>query len=242
MNFLEIIFILVAAILTTIVSYKWKEVGKLGKSALIFVILTAVFVAVNSFRETQKEALIERIKAKYGELQTEGALSPIVMIGCMDNGTSLHLTNGNLNFGGNKPVIKLGVKDEKLLINVIIRDLNGEVIAVIEDSVWTVFNDDYEYNDNDSTFELVTKGERKVFFQAFYRNKMIYISGYILDEKGYGAVMYNILEKYSGTIVNRSVIFIASSEESKKILSKPIGMNIPRIFKYPRDKYYGEKL
>lgn len=61
MKSMEIIFVLIAAILTGLVSYKWNTLKILGKSALIFIILSAIFIAINSLHQTRKEFLYAKV-------------------------------------------------------------------------------------------------------------------------------------------------------------------------------------
>ena len=126
-------------------------------------------------------------------------------------------------------------------VTVVIRNFNGTAIAVIDDNTWTVFDDDYEYNNDDSTFELVTKGDRDVFFQIFYRNGMIYMSGYLIDENGIGVAMFN-----NESEINSSQMHMNSmkgrADHKPSPMPSPSEIAIPRIFKYPREKYYSKKL
>lgn len=156
-------------VLTLFTTYKWKEINLLGKITLILSIFLAFIVLINAYKAAKKEALIERIEAKFGDIDTKGAKQTIMMLGNRDDGAKVHLLDGVFIMRGldDKPFIKLDVVDDKLLVNVVIRDLSGKVIAVIEDSTWTVFDDNYEYNDVPNAFELVTKGERDVFFKHF---------------------------------------------------------------------------
>lgn len=156
------------------------------------------------------------------------------MLGNNDNGPSLILSNGLLNFKPFGTLLKLNIENEKLILNVLIRNLNGKVIAVIEDNTWTIFDSEFEYNNNETTFELVTNGERKVFFQIDYRNAKAYVSGYLINDKAIGMIIYNDTNN-----INSSSIFIVPPKNKSDI---PTDLNIPRIFKYPREKYYGVKI
>lgn len=185
-----------------------------------------------------KEALIERINANFGDIEDlHGATVPQMRIGNSDSGAIFILGGtGVLNFAPYGPLIKLYVKDQKLYVNTIIRNLDGKVIAAIEDNTWTLFENDFEYNDDNKTaFELVSKGDRKVFFQVELKNGLAYISGYLLNEDGIGFIFYN-RQGQSGSFI----FTIGDKDENKSKIPKDIF--IPRIFKYPRSKYYGEKL
>lgn len=168
MKSIEIIFICIAAILTAITSSKWKLINTLSKITLIFIIVASVLTAINSYRQTAKDAIIERVNAKFGDIKDlHGATIPKMKIGSGDNAATIILAGrtGTFDFKPFGPLIKLYIKNNKLFVNTIIRDLDGKVIAVIEDNTWTLYENDFEYNDdNSTTFELVNKGERNVFF------------------------------------------------------------------------------
>ncbi|AWX44218.1 hypothetical protein HME9304_01218 [Flagellimonas maritima] len=234
MKSLEIIFSLIAAILTAFVSYKWKNIDILGKITLIAVIIATIFIAINSFRQTKKEALIERVNAKFGDIKTSSSPRMQIKLGDKEWAAGFVTVSGVFRIGNYGPWFKLGYENNTLLINFIIRDLNGKVIAVIEDNVWTIFDNNYEYNNDDTTFEMVTKGERKVFFQIKYRKGEAYLTGFLLDEKANGFAIYG-MEKGKGTKVK-------PIGENKQNAPTPTDLNIPRIFKYPRGKYLGVKL
>jgi hypothetical protein len=107
MKTLEIIFSLVAAILTVLVTYKWKEIDLFGRVTLIVIIIAAILVAVNSFRDTRKEALIERVNAKFGEIKTNNAKRMEIKLGDKDWATSFVSINGVFDILYNGTFIKL---------------------------------------------------------------------------------------------------------------------------------------
>lgn len=61
---------------------------------------------------------------------------------------------------------------------------------------------------------------------------MIYLSGYLINNEGAGAVIYNIKRKPIS-----SILILADGKNSK--LPKPFEINIPRMFKYPRKSTMG---
>lgn len=238
MKNIEIISICIAAILTAITSSKWKAINTLSKITLISIIVASVLTAINSYRQTAKDAIIERVNAKFGNIEDlYGSTIPKMKIGSGDNAATFILGGtGTFDFKPFGPLIKLYIKDNKLFVNTIIRNLDGKVIAVIEDNTWTLYENDFEYNDdNSTTFELVNKGERKVFFQIQLINGIASISGYLLNDKGLGFIFYDAPKDLKGSLMH-----IIRSEEDKAQI--PNDIVIPRIFKYPRDKYYGIRI
>ncbi len=237
MKSLEIIFVFVAAILTIITSYKWSELNLLSKISFVVLILASIFVAFNSFNASKKDGLIEKINAKFGDIDTSGSTVSRFAVGhegraiMQVDGTFFHhQLSDKKNYS--EPILKATLENNRILLNVIIRDVEGEVIAVIDDSTWTIFDNNYEYNDDDHSFEMVTKGERDVYFQAYYKNGIIYLSGYFLSSEGTGLAM--------SAENGKSFMSLGFVKDIK--LPRPSELKIPRIFKYPREKHYGEKL
>jgi hypothetical protein len=73
-----------------------------------------------------------------------------------------------------------------------------------------------------------------VFFQIKYRNGISYFTGFILNNKGEGYAVFGIKEG-EGSVLK-------PIGENKQNAPTPSDLNIPRYFKYPRDKYLGIKL
>ncbi|MGI4020037.1 MAG: hypothetical protein ACRYFA_00890 [Janthinobacterium lividum] len=236
MKTLEILAVCVAAILTAITTYKWKDIDWIGKSALIVIILAAILVAINGYRQNKKdelkakkEELIEKVNAKFGDIQDiEGATIPVLTFG--NGATQIFLPQGVFNLEQFGPLIKLYIKNEKLHVNTIINERTGSPIAAIDDNTWTLYNDDYEYNNDDTAFELVTKAEREVYFQVELKNGFAYLAGALFNKKGEGVCF---IPGQDG--VTLQVIF--SNSEMKLDIS-----SIKKIFKYPRAKYYSKRI
>jgi hypothetical protein len=246
MKYLEPILLCAVAILSLIISINnWNKLTNTHRMIVAFIIAALLIIAIvqitniatNNIKEKEeedKQALIERVSAKFGEIDMRNPQGRHIMMGQRDNGQVLQLSGGFIEFGPEGAVIKLDIENKKLLVNIIIRNFQGEAIAVIEDSTWTVFDDNYEYNDDDTGFELVTKGERDVFFQVFYRNDMIYLSGFLLNGKGIGTIIYN-----RDNNVNSTIMYLSSTIGEKGSMPKPSEIHIANLFKYPRGKYYG---
>jgi hypothetical protein len=231
MKTLEIIAVLVAAILTILATFKWKTLDWIGRSALIVGIVAAAIVAYNSYEKNQRDDLLEQINATYGDISDlDGATIPEVQIG--EDGTKFVLLDGVFNFKPFGPLIKVYVKDKKLFVNTIIHQKGGEVIAAIDGNTWTTFDKNYEYNNDETAFELVTAGERKVYFQIALKNGIAHMSGILLNEKGEGIEFVNRPD------LNGSTLTPIGPYATTAILQ----YYIQPIFKYPRQKYYGQRV
>jgi hypothetical protein len=205
--------------------------------AIIFVIQVTnhLIDKIEKAKQKRKENLIERINTKFGEINTEGAKEQFMKLGYKENSIIINLVDAVFSVG-ELPIIKLEISNARLMINVVIRDFDGTPIVVIEDSVWTVYDNDYEYNNDDTAFELVTKGGRNVFFQAYFIDNIIHFTGYLINEDGIGMAIYN-----NNNEINSSELALNSKEDESK-LPNTSDLGIPRIFKYPREKYYGGRL
>ena len=134
---------------------------------VIITIAIALSVAINTFIKNKKEDLLEKITASFGEISDETEV-PVAKME-IDNGGSI-FTLSKAGVFGIKPefddLFKLYVKSNKLFINAIIRDRKGDVIAAIYQNEWTWYKKGYEYNNDNNAFEIVTQGDRKVFFNV----------------------------------------------------------------------------
>jgi hypothetical protein len=239
MIIIEILLIAIIALLGLILPYKWKKLKKFQKKILSVLVLLTIVLAIvqirNSRYEKAKEELIEKVNSSFGELEFDGEPVTTLILGNKEGSGSVIIKSPNGTPLNDKygPLIRIGIKDEKLLVNIVVRDLNGEAIAVIDRDTWKVYDDDYEYNDdNGKAFELVTKGDRKVFFQIEYKNELVHVSGHLLNPEGGGVVIY----------YDKNGKLVVSDYTYASIINEIKNLNIPRLFKYPRGKYYGERL
>lgn len=236
MNYLSILFAAAATILGIIFTVKSEQPSILGKVFLVVGILSAILIIVTSIQAYRKEKVLERINANFGDVKDlVGAKIPQIAIGHKNSPAVFQLNESALMVdSNNQPLLKAYIKDSKLLVNALIYGLNGKIIAAIEENTWTIFDKEFEYNDDNRTaFELVTKGERKVFFQIQLYNGMAYIAGHILSKDGYGVIFYAPPNKTEG-----GAMHIIRNENDKKDI--PDSIHVERLFKYPREKYYGK--
>ena len=118
---------------------------------------------------------------------------------------------------------------------------DGKPIAVIDGNEWEVYDSDFEYNNDETGFEMVTKGDRNVYFHVYLEKGVVHILGIILNDQGKG------FSFFEPAVPDRSV----------KVDAEHYKVNFPmialgpgadekyyhgvqgRIFKYPRRKYLG---
>jgi hypothetical protein len=204
------------------------EYRRLALTIFIVAIIVGLINSYNQIADYKKNELIENINASTGKIgNIEGAKSPIVKFG----GTYLTLTNYIFQIPWYGEKMQLYEIDNKLYVSVIIRDKDGEPIAVIDKKTWTLYKKDYEYNNDDKGFELVTKGDRKVYFQINLKDSVVGLNGFLLNDKGCGGYFFGSNTNNDGMMVkiNGSVV-----ETIKK-------STIPTLFKYPREIYYAQR-
>lgn len=244
MNTFEIILSAIIVVLGFVLTYNWKKLKKFQRRVLSSIILLTIILTIvqisNKNAEKAKEELIEKINSKFGDLDFDGEPINKLNLGQNDN---TGFISSNSSYGAAiihpeyGPVIRVSTIENRLNVNVIVRDFNGEVIAVIDGDTWTVFNDNYEYNDDGGkAFELVTKGERKVFFQIQYKNESVHVAGYFITKDKSGYAIFNKNDDKKNTIVFAGFKNPIQLEDVKRIFF------VPRLFKYPRSKYYGQRL
>lgn len=228
-------FTYLSAFLVSVYSLKniksWRNLNKEKKFFLIFLPLiccsSTLFSSVISQLEKKLE---EEIKSEYGVLKAKTDLSNQFKLMIGDSGGLIILpSDGNLHITPSPEVFKLINRNGQLFINTDIRDEKGKLIASIRENKWEIFdNINYEYNNDDFTYEIVKKGERNVFFQIEFKNKVIHFQGYWLNKSGKGLFFYANKSNKGG--------FISSFSEEMGILKNPI---ILPYFKYPRSKFLG---
>jgi len=225
----EIILLVIVTISSTIIAFNWKKVNWFIRSFIALSILLAISIGWNALQEYNKQLLIEKINASFGEIvDTDKARVPAIAIG-YSKAILILEKNGSFGTSTNKNILKLYVEDDKLFLKIILRDKDGEVVACVNGNTWTIFDENYEYNNDDNAFEIVTRGEREVFFHIELLKGIAHVEGYLFDDKG------NALCLYSAEL---------NGKEEGLMNVIPKGKNIPplktidRIFKYPREKYY----
>jgi hypothetical protein len=126
-------------------------------------------------------------------------------------------------------LFRIYVKNHKLSVFIPLKDRNGKPIATIDGNTWTIFNDeDYEFNNDDSAFEVVSKGEREVFFQIELSGGVAHLSGYIYQEKNKGICFTENMANRAGSM------FIINPKTTDDMFPSQVA---DRLFKYPRARY-----
>lgn len=227
---LEIFLVLVLAVYAALTAVKWNEIGLIQKIFVIISIVTAFVIAFNTYTDWRKDNLIESVTKKMGEIKDKK--QAVLSIEFGNSGTIFNWINkpigGFIDKSGN-PLFTIQVKDNKLVVYALIRNFEGKPIAVIDNNIWTVFSNHYEYNDDETSFELVTAGDRNIYFQLELKDGIAHFLGTIIDEDGNGRYWHQ-------------------AEGIDGIFSDPINLNTKwhfplnsnkTLFKYPREKYYG---
>ena len=231
MKIFQIILVLVLSIYSIINIPKLKRKNWKTRIFTLLSLLAAFVISWNGIKDFNKQQLLEKINSSYGELvNTKESTVPMVKIGDTKAAFIIKGT-GVFNFPPYTNLFKVFVKDNRLYLNMIVRDRGGNIIAAIYENVWTMYDNSYEYNDDENAFEIVTRGDRKVFFHMELKEGAAHIEGFLFSENCYGLYFHP-----SKSIIGVDGAF-ADQIRPGELVS--ITYNIQRIFKYPRAKYYG---
>jgi hypothetical protein len=246
MDGLTIFLGIIAAVLVFFGKNQWKEANWAGKTGIIVALLIVLSGARWSYLKHQKELLIEKITARFGDFRDLfGATIPKLCAGeCSGTGWPVG-PNGLFFVEGSGPLFRIYVKDGKLFVDLVVWGMNGKAIAVIDRNTWTMYSDDYEYNNDDTGFEIVTKGDRKAYFQVYLKGGIAHILGVVTNKDGVGVKFY----QSRGTKVHEKAdeweelnyIAILPSNDKEKTRKAYEAVATP-IFKYPREKYVGVRV
>ncbi len=167
MIYLTLFFAILIPILTLFVKGKWKGTNWAERSILIITVLAAGAGAYVSYMKWQKDELIEKVESRFGQIDDlNGATFPKIAFGA-DNNAAVDwdvLVKGWNDLLGFPAPFRLYVKEGKLFIDIVVRDKNGKAIAVINGNEWEVYDSEFEYNDDETGFEMVVKGDRESIF------------------------------------------------------------------------------
>jgi hypothetical protein len=221
---------------------KWKKSTRAKKIFIVLSIGLSFLIAFNAIKKYNKEQYIEKVQEKFGDIVNGNKTEiPKLRIGNVYyNFTFVYnLSKNGVFFNDKNPIMKIYAKDNKVYINAILSDYKRNIIAVISDNTWKIFDDNYEYNNDDNAFEIVTKGDRKVFMHVEFKNGYAYIQGFFMAEK---TGVYIALDDNNDPFMN--VIYGAKNkrndDQARDIyLLNMLDNKIKPIFKYPREKYLG---
>ncbi len=233
MELFQIILIAVLGIYSIIIATKWKE-ANIWKRIFVFgTIVSVLVVGYNGYEKWRMDAFIKKVEATLGNLSSpKGTEIPYIKIGKNMNG-KFRLHQNAILYSGDYQLIKLYTKDKRLYVTTVVRNRDGKPIAAVLDNEWEIYNNDFEYNDDETAFEVVTKGDREVYFQVEFKDSIASISGFLLNREGRGVFLLADPKTHDGSMISSLDI---RESDFPNIL--PVNK---RIFKYPRKKYVGER-
>lgn len=209
------------AVIAVVRGNRWK--GAKTQDKIIFIILVSAPIVnlASHVEQYTKDKKLKRVVAKIGTIT--GSKDYIIpTIGMFGKG--LTFTNSKfLNVG--EHLLSCNIVGDKINVNMALYDKDGSPIAVIEDNEWTLYSDDFEYQNNETAFELVTKGARNVFIQLDISTGILNIRGILYGPRGGGFYFGN----------DGSLLSIG-----RKQYDSVIHNNIKKMFKYPRGSHFGE--
>lgn len=137
----------------------------------------------------------------------------------------LKSSNNTIVTDGSSPLLSVRIENGKLLINTIIYDEYGNIVAVLEDNQWKVNENSYfDRNYNDSAIEVKNKKGR-IVLQVVNFGDVIHFAGVFHAKDGH-VVSFMPLDDMT------SAIEIRGSEEELLLEIKP-------IFTYPSELNLG---
>jgi hypothetical protein len=252
----ELVLVATLAIYSLLSAAKWKKLTTVKK---IFTILSAVVLilvaynGINSYfiqkQNQSKEEYIRKVEAKYGEI-VSGNKSEIPSVWLGNPIFFVELKSNKNKYAtvtiNHDELIKVYIENGILQVNAIIRDAETEVIAVISENTWKIFDDNYEYNNDECAFELVTKGDRSVVMHIQFEKGRVFMEGHFSSEKESAFIYPAPNAVVDGKPIGDQVLMLLQdsaepySEEYRKSVKDHLKKNLIKpIFKYPREKYLG---
>ncbi len=230
---------ILALVASLFVKGNWKGKSWLEKSIMILGILVVISTAFYNCNRVKKERLIEKINSKVGKFDDlENVTIPLISVG--DGPVSLGITsftifNKNPNI---KPLFRVYIKDSKLYVDIVVWGRDKKPVAVIDGNEWTMYSDDYEYNNDDNGFEIVTKGDRQVYFQLILKDGIAHILGIVTNSEGDGVKF--LYQDNKPTDIWGTMMMIRADDDSARQDAAYLPID-KAIFKYPRSKYLGQR-
>lgn len=222
------------AILTPFGKRNWAESDLTGKSIYIITVIGLLATDVFQIKDYRKNVLLEKVAAKIGSFAGYSETGYLKLSFGPNDLCAMSWAEAETKevFGPFMyRMINIYRKNNKLCVYAIVRDKTGNPIAVINENEWTLLSDDYEYNNDEHGFELVTKGERKVYFQVYIKNDIVHMLGILLCETGDGLKFVGCQYPWNG--------MVKLSTEKPYLFT---GIDGAAIFKYPRGTHLGERI
>lgn len=225
MDLLLVAFTAFVAIFIAFYTKPWKNLSKRSRVIVVLSVALAILSGVNGSFNIWNDRRINEIKADIGKIKSiSGVTIPGIQTG-YKGGKFLYtnnifiIDNDNRSFG-------IYIKNNKLFVSAIIRDNEGKVIATIDKNEWKVYNtSDYEYNNDDTAFEIVSRGEHNVYFRVELIKEWAHIFGFFVSKNG------------RGLYIDDQGLWHFFSD--KKINIDPWATP---IFKYPREQFFGQRI
>jgi hypothetical protein len=209
---------------------KWKELKPWQRILTVLSTLSILLAVWIGFTDLSKNARIARVASRFGDLSDPaGAITPLLIVG--NDGARFQLHGKPFDFQSVGPIFKHYVIEGELCVDVVVRERNGEAVATIDRNTWYVYSDKYEFNNDDNGFELVEKGDRKVYFQIQLKNGNTHVAGTLFNKNGYGYRFWNEDKR------RLSAMYLITPETTDDYTFG----HIPRLFRYPREKFVGER-
>lgn len=236
MNFIEGFFGVVLGIYAALTVKKWSRSTKMERVFVVLSIISVLVIAYNAINKGRQEKALQDVYNNIGEFKNSRKVKfPAMSIGGAEGGM-YNPWGGPTGFfsSDHKPIFAVYTQDNKLFVNAIVRDFDGKVIAVINDNEWKIFNkDDFEYNNDETGFEVVSNGDHKVYFQVYLEHDQANFCGlFVGEDKNGWFFFWDKKEKFGSSISIQNGLMWKDEDY--------MGYNSP-IFRYPRERHLGER-
>ena len=232
MRYIGIIATLIFTIYSTTHIAKWRQLNlskRLFTVIGIFGALIITYFTIYDFNEQTQEG---RIKSTFGEIKSKKE-SKMDDLSLRVRGTGVIFNPKNgipFMFEKTNDFFQVIRYENRLYLKANVRDGSGKLIANIDGSFWKIYNDLYDYNYDETAFEVVTP-DKRVVFQVELQGDYVDFCGLMIDEERNGLYFFPPSphdigkQGYSGMKVIHGDKF-----------NIPANLIRP-IFKYPREKF-----
>lgn len=204
---------------------KWQTLGAGGKSALVvqLVLYLAIFIftAVLYWNDLDEKTRLSRVGRFHIDTEGRFVKKPVLAFGDLGgtltgDSTVTFVTKWN-------DIFSLRAVNGKYNVILYLREKDGDAVASINGTLFKIYHDGYDFNYDSKGFEIVT-GDLKVVFQLDYRDGAVYMAGLLYKEDG------------SSLYIHGPYI-----DFPKRDFIEPAN-EIPRLFKYPREEYFRQRV
>jgi hypothetical protein len=205
---------------------KWGALSTWRKALTLIGVFAVLLTGYYTIKDFRKEAREGQINATFGEIKAKKTVkTDDVLLRIRGSGANLAGTP-TFNFPDSQETVQVLKYEGRLYLKANVRDGDGELIATVNGTYWKMYNDQYDYNYDDTAFEVVTP-DKRVVFQVDLMGNYVDFAGLIISEDRRGVYLWARDGRARMQKITRSYVI-------------PRNLVTP-IFKYPREKFLGQR-